>query len=89
MGRFTKKVNDVNNKRYQASQASSYCGGLITGFNKNATAQQVPSPTPEMEEEDKQENVEDQELEEGEHSFDEITFTGETESNFFKNMKNS
>jgi hypothetical protein len=29
------------------------------------------------------------EAQEGEHSFDEITFTGETESNFFKNMKNS
>ena len=38
LGRFTKKVNDINNKRYQASQASSYCGGLISGFNKNALA---------------------------------------------------
>ena len=35
--RFTRRIVDCGNRRYAASQASTYCGGLITGLHFKKT----------------------------------------------------
>jgi hypothetical protein len=81
---YLKKLNDKNvNNRFAASKAGSVVGGLICGMH-TSPREEVPDSADDYEE--IQDALVDAEIEELDDQ-DEITFEGETESQFFNYLK--
>lgn len=81
---YLKKLNENNeNPRFAASKAGSVVGGLICGMHTSPKQEEVLSEHEDLE--DIQNELIEADLEELEE--DEITFVGETESQFFNYLK--
>jgi hypothetical protein len=84
---YLKKLQGANdNPRYAASKAGSVLGGLLCGMHKGDPADDLDDINHELvdgELDEQEEEEPDQEAEEG----DEITFMGDTESEFFQFLK--
>jgi hypothetical protein len=80
---YLKKLNDRNdNTRFAASKAGSTVGGLICGMHTTPKEEALDS----LDEQDDLQEPLDPTIEEPEDQ-DEITFIGDTESQFFNQIK--